>query len=129
MSNQWFDNMRIFIEGFAGVRLNGKWNFINTEGQLLSKQWFDDAGNFSEGFVVVRLNGKRYNLDKEGNLTLAESRSPSSPVITESQLRNIIKESVRRVLKEGKDANQLADAFLFEVIKIKNLSCCHLKVS
>ena len=33
-------------------------------------------------------------------------------IITESQLRNIIKETVRRVLNEGKDANQLADAFV-----------------
>ena len=33
-------------------------------------------------------------------------------IVTESQLRNIIKETVRRVLNEGKDANQLADAFV-----------------
>lgn len=33
-------------------------------------------------------------------------------IITESQLRNIINETVRRVLNEGKDANQLADAFV-----------------
>lgn len=33
-------------------------------------------------------------------------------IITESQLRNIVKEAVRKVLNEGKDANQLADAFV-----------------
>ena len=100
LSNQWFDNMRIFSEGFAGVRLNGKWNFINTEGQLLSKQWFDWAYDFNEGFAIVRLNGKRYNLDKEGNLTLAESRRSLSPIITESILKKIKSECIRRILSE-----------------------------
>lgn len=33
-------------------------------------------------------------------------------IITESQLRNIINETIRRMLNEGKDANQLADAFV-----------------
>ena len=112
LSNQWFDDVRDFNEGVAAVQLNNKWNFINTKGQLLSNLWFDDVRDFYGEVTEVILNGKRYNLDKEGNLTLAESRSPSSPVITESQLRNIIKETVRRVLKEGKDANQLADAFV-----------------
>lgn len=32
--------------------------------------------------------------------------------ITELQLKHMIKETVRRVLNEGKDANQLADAFV-----------------
>ena len=100
MSNQWFDNVWGFNEGFAKVFLNGKWNYINTEGQLLSKQWFDAAGNFNKGFVVVRLNGKRYNLDKEGNLTLAESRRPLSPIITESIIEKIKSECIRRILSE-----------------------------
>ena len=33
-------------------------------------------------------------------------------IITESQLRDVIKKTVRRVLNEGQDANQLADAFV-----------------
>ena len=112
LSNQWFDDTWGFSEGFAGVRLNDKWNFINTEGQIAFNQWFDIVWPFSKGVSEVILNGKGYNLDKEGNLTLRESRRIISPTITESQLRNIIKETVRRVLNEGKDANQLADAFV-----------------
>lgn len=41
MSNQWFDNVGDFFNGFARVKLNDKgYNFINTEGQLFSEQWF-----------------------------------------------------------------------------------------
>ena len=39
-----FDWVGAFNEGFAVVRLNGKWNLINTKGQLLSNLWFDCAG-------------------------------------------------------------------------------------
>ena len=53
-----FDSVGEFTEGFAIVTLNSKQNFINTEGQILSKQWFDWADVFREGFAAVGLNGK-----------------------------------------------------------------------
>ena len=43
---------------------------------------------------------------------ITESNKNMRKIITESQLKQIIKETVRRVLNEGKDANQLADAFM-----------------
>ena len=98
LSDQWFDIVCPFSEGFAEVQLNGKWNFINTEGQLLSKQWFDTVGSFNEGVAEVGLNAKWYNLDKEGNLTLAESRRPLSPIITESIIEKIKSECIRRII-------------------------------
>ena len=55
-----FDNVSDFNDGFARVVLNGKWNFINTHGELLCNEWFDRCANFGDGFAVVRLNGK-YN--------------------------------------------------------------------
>ena len=63
-----FDSIGAFTEGFAGVQLNGKWNFINTDGQLLSNQWFDSAGVFYEGFAAVELNGKRNFINTEGQI-------------------------------------------------------------
>ena len=38
LSNQWFNDVWNFKEGFAEVKLNGKCNFINDEGKLLPKQ-------------------------------------------------------------------------------------------
>ena len=66
-----FDYAYAFSEGFAEVRFNGKYNFINTSGKLLSEQWYDDARNFSEGFAVVVLNGKWNHIYTEGK-TLSE---------------------------------------------------------
>ena len=53
-----FDVVDNFSEGFAAVKLNGKWNFLNKEGKLLSNQWFDVVDSFCEGFAGVRLNNK-----------------------------------------------------------------------
>ncbi len=63
-----FDWMGDFKEGFAAVKLNGKCNFINTEGKLLSRQWFDWMGAIEDGFADVKINGKRIYINTEGQL-------------------------------------------------------------
>ena len=98
LSQQWFDDAERFYEGFAAIQLNNKWNFINTEGQLLSNQWFDAAGDFNGDFAIVKLDGKDYTLDTKGNLTLAESRRPLSPIITESIIEKIKSECIKRII-------------------------------
>ncbi len=35
-----------FIDGLARVKLNGKWGFIDTKGNLLGNKWFDNAELF-----------------------------------------------------------------------------------
>ena len=63
-----FEYVGDFQEGFALVKLNGKYNFINQECKLVSDQWFDNAWEFREGFAKVKLNDMVYNLDMEGDL-------------------------------------------------------------
>ena len=63
-----FDSIGAFKEGFAPVKLNRKYNFINTEGQFLSQQWFDWVANFNDGFAIVVLNDKRNFINTEGQL-------------------------------------------------------------
>ena len=63
-----FDWVDDFTDGFAAVKLNGKWNYINTEGQFLSHEWFDSVGSFKKGFAMVELNGKYNFINTEGQL-------------------------------------------------------------
>ena len=42
-----------FDEGVAGIKLNNKWNFINTEGEILSEQWFDEVHYFNDNFDKI----------------------------------------------------------------------------
>ena len=64
--DQWFDAVSYFFEGFAEVELNGKYNYLTTEGRIFYKpnepdQWFNAAGRFSEGFARVELNNGKWN--------------------------------------------------------------------
>ena len=63
-----FDWIEDFKEGFARVYLNYKYNFINTEGRILSNQWFDNVWPFFEGFARVRINYKYNFINTEGQL-------------------------------------------------------------
>lgn len=67
--NDVFDYFSDFNDGFAVVKLNGKYNWIDTEGNPLSpNQWFDWCCRFNEGYAAVQLNGKFNLIDTEGNL-------------------------------------------------------------
>ena len=50
------------------VEKNGKWNFIDITGKILSKEWFDKAWSFSRGFAEIKKNGKENFIDINGNL-------------------------------------------------------------
>ena len=64
-----FEFISKFHEGFARVELNGKWNFINQNGEIMSiDKWYDNAGNFINGFAKVELK-KKYNfINHNGDL-------------------------------------------------------------
>ncbi len=53
-----FDIVDDFSEGYSGVKLKNKWNFINKNGEIISDIWFDWVEYFREGYAQVDLNGK-----------------------------------------------------------------------
>ena len=64
-----FDDSLCFSKGFARVKLNNKWNFINTKGELVSpNRWFDKCDYFSNGFGRVMLNGKENFITVKGEI-------------------------------------------------------------
>ena len=67
---KWFDVIWSFSEGFAMVKLNGKYSFINTKGELIGdgNLWFDFVTDFNKGFAKVRLNEKTSFINTNGEL-------------------------------------------------------------
>ena len=63
-----FDRVSNFKDGCAKVKLNGKFNFINKNSEILSDKWFDDASNFKDGCAAVELNGKYNFIDENGEI-------------------------------------------------------------
>ena len=73
-SAQWFDRCGNFHEGFAKVVLDGKYNFINKNGEFLSEQWFDYCYDFHEGFAKVELDGKSNFINKKGKIIAIDAK-------------------------------------------------------
>ena len=62
-----FDYVGKFIDGYAYVKLNVKWNWISTDNRLVSpEQWFDDVRNFSNGYAAANVGNNTYIIDTNG---------------------------------------------------------------
>ena len=61
-----FELVGDFNDGYAKVKLNRKWNFINRNNKLLSDTWFDFARYFSNGCAGIKLGGKFNFIDTYG---------------------------------------------------------------
>ena len=59
--NDIFDYVDETSDGWSRVRLNDKWNFVNSERRLLSDVWFNNADNFEEGFAAVENKNDEWN--------------------------------------------------------------------
>lgn len=56
-----------FREGLCRMKKNGRFGFINKEGQAVVDFKYKDAGNFSDGVAPVRQGNKWGYVDAEGN--------------------------------------------------------------
>ena len=58
--------MGYFYGGFARVKLNEKWGFINKEGKEIIGCKYDNVKYFHEGLVGIKLNNKWGFIDRKG---------------------------------------------------------------
>ena len=64
-----YDFVGNLYNGYAKVRFNDKWNFIDIQGKLVfPNQWFDGVGIFTNGYAWVKLNSKFNFIDTRGKL-------------------------------------------------------------
>ena len=62
-----FDETYPYVNNRAIVRKDGKYNYINEKGKIISNEWFDQAQNFNNNFAVVKQLNKYYKIDYDGN--------------------------------------------------------------
>ena len=65
-----FEDASPFCEGLAKVVKNGKYGYIDKQGQIVIDCKYDSAGIFCEGLAWVKLNNKHGYIDKKGNVVI-----------------------------------------------------------
>lgn len=59
-----------FHNDFAIVKKDGKCNYVNSNGELLSNDWFDACNDFEDGFGLVVKDRKRNFIGSNGQLLM-----------------------------------------------------------
>ena len=62
-----YDEADFFSEGFAGVKLNGKWGFVDKSGKVVVPIKYDQVSSFYYGLAQVKLDGEFRYIYKLGN--------------------------------------------------------------
>jgi hypothetical protein len=62
-----FDHARDFSEGLGCVRLDGKYGYIDGQGNFAISPQFEDADSFCNGRAVVAVEGRYGYIDKTGS--------------------------------------------------------------
>lgn len=64
-----FEDGTSFVEGLAGVKINGKWGFINKKGELIIPADYKEIKLFENGVASVKLSNDSWaKIDKQGNI-------------------------------------------------------------
>ena len=62
LKGKWAEMTGTFAGGWGWMKKNGKYNFVDTDGRLLSDVWFDSAGSFADdgGPACIKSSDGRY---------------------------------------------------------------------
>jgi hypothetical protein len=62
-----YEDARLFgSDGIAAVKKNGKWGFVDTQGNQVLDYQYEDADSFSKGLAPICINGVYEYIDKNG---------------------------------------------------------------
>lgn len=75
-----FDKATFFSKetGLAGIKVEGKYGFINGEGKVVIPPQFDEVGMWSEGLCLVKIAGNSGFIDKTGKMIISPQPYDSS---------------------------------------------------
>lgn len=80
------DAISIENEGYHVVRKDGKFNFLDPEGNMLARQWLDRAGFFKDGVAQCKLGDEIFQIDKKGTVV---RKTPQQETLEKSQAMKI----------------------------------------
>lgn len=63
-----YDEVKVFGEGLAGVKIKNKWGFIDRNGSMVVKPTYNYVGDFNENLCDVNLNNKHGFINSKGEI-------------------------------------------------------------
>lgn len=67
-----YEDVRLFNDAtYAAVKINGKWGFIDKNGELIIEPKYEDARSFSNGYAAVKQEGAWGFIDTQGRLVIS----------------------------------------------------------
>lgn len=71
IGNRSFEDARPFVSSsYAAVKINGKWGFVDSNGEIKISAQYDEARSFSNGFAAVKSGGYWGFIDEAGNMVV-----------------------------------------------------------
>jgi serine/threonine protein kinase len=68
-----FDGVSDFSDGLAQVKINGKWGYMDKNGNTVIQPQFDETDGFSEGLARVWISGQNWGyIDKSGAFVIPQ---------------------------------------------------------
>lgn len=79
VGNLSFKNVKCFNEdGYAAVSQNGKWGFVDSEGEMVTECIYDDALSFCNGYAAVASNGLWGYIDEDNYVMIKATLNSAS---------------------------------------------------
>lgn len=75
-----------FSEGLAGVRMEGRWGFVNEKGEVIVRPKFDLVGDFYQGLAEALLEGKTGVIDRTGRYVVEPQFARAVPFTRDTLL-------------------------------------------
>lgn len=83
VASEVFDNAKAFpATGYAAVCKNGKWGYVNEDGEIVIDYQFEDANSFQNGYATVCQDGKWGYVDISGTLVIPYTFEKATNITT-----------------------------------------------
>lgn len=103
-----FENARAFTEdGYAAVCVDGKWGFVDKDGELVIDCSYEDARSFQNGYAAVCVDGEWGYIDEDGNMVI-------DPVFIEATYFSSQGTAAVRMNVQGEEVWRLIQLDLFQ---------------
>lgn len=100
IGSQEFEDAKAFTEdGYAAACRDGKWGFVNTDGEIVIDFRYEDAKSFQSGFAAVCIDGMWGYIDMEGRLIIDARFTEATGFSSEGTAAVKIKEDDEEVWK------------------------------